>query len=298
MKIGDKALGRTSKVSHQPAPTKASAEKAAEKTNGWSPTGKRPALNRNATQTTATDSTASAASVTPTKPLWVPPSEGQWTVDAHGVRSDPVNIYVHGDLSKLKQALTKSGWVEAKQNNKENNLAYLEAVPQHELNTLADKLGNVCESLWYKLTGKKINLDVKDSAKLQATIDSMPVSKQTLDGAGNLTGFEMNNDPLGGRDHLRIFDTGKVDGQGQPVWAIAASRDTGIKFDKNRPEQGFLNHAVESNTDLERNTVVEDLQGTHLIANTTHFGVDYGGKAAEATGAKSGDNQVFNLVLD
>ncbi len=231
------------------------------------------------------------------KQLWVPPSKGEWTVDAHGVRSDPVNLYVHGDLSQLKKALTQSGWTEAAQNNKQNNLAYLEAVPQHEANKLADKLGNVCESLWYKLTGKKIDLDVKDSSKLQGTIDSMPVSAQTLDGKGNLTGFEMNNDPLAGRDHLRVFDTGKVDGQRKPVWAIAASRDTGIKLDKNRPEQGFLNHAVESNTDLERNNVLTDLQGTQLVADTRKFGVDYGKTAAEATGEKPSDGQVYDLVL-
>ncbi len=294
MKVGDKALSRTSSVS-TPATGKPSAAPAPpEKSAGWSPKARR---TPPPVQPPATNGAASSAAVSPTKPLWVPPSKGQWTVDAHGVRSDPVNLYVHGDLAQVKDALVKGGWTEAKPNEKANNLAYLEAVPQHELNQLADKLGNACESLWYKLTGKKIDLDVKDSKQLQSTIDSMPVSAQSLDGKNSVTGFEMNNNPLAGRDHLRIFDTGKVDGQGKPVWAIAASRDTGIKLDKNRPEQGFLNHAVESNTDGERNTVLKDLQGTGLVADTRKFGVDYGKTAAEATGEKPNDGQVFDLVL-
>ena len=89
----------------------------------------------------------------------------------------------------------------------------------------------------------------------------------------------------------------ELDGQGNHVWAIAASRDTGIKLDKNRPEQGFLNHAVEKNTDLERNSVVSALEGTGHIGETRQFKLNYGDAPAQATGAKSADSQAYDLVL-
>jgi hypothetical protein len=206
-----------------------------------------------------------------------------------------VNIYVHGSLDQLKGALSKAGWTEAAVNNKADNVKYLEHVPEHEGIALLNKVDGALSKGLEKLTGKKIDLQVKDPN--EKTIDSMPVSNQTLDGQPNIASFENNNNPLAGRDHLRIFDTGKVDGAGNHVFAIAASRDTGIKFDKNRPEQGFLNHAVESNTDLERNTVVSALESTNLVGETRQFKVPYGAAPAPATGAKPQDSQAYDLVL-
>jgi hypothetical protein len=227
----------------------------------------------------------------------VPPTTGQWTLDAHGMRSDPVNLYVHGSLPQLKAALSQAGWSEAAVNNSHDNLKYVESVPVHEAIAAGNALIEGVEKVWDKLTHHRYRADTDLSDPTRRTIASMPVSPQTLEGHPNCAAFEMHNDPLGGRDHLRIFDTGKVDAQGQHVWAIAASRDTGIKLDPNRPEQAFLNHAVEKNTDGERNTVVHSLSFSSLLHSIREFKLAYGTQAAPATGAMPADQQAFDLVL-
>lgn len=226
---------------------------------------------------------------------WSPPATGQWTDDAHGVRSDPVNLYVHGPLDTVKATLIDAGWVEASANNRENNAKYLAAVPVAAVKDAADAAGNVIEGAVKRLTGKQVNLDVVGDERYR--VASMAVSPQTLDGRPNVTSFQKNNDPLGGRDHLRIFDTGSVDRQGRPVWAIAASRDTSITFDKRRPEQGFLNHAVEANTDKERDFVFASIRDSVLVASSESVAVEFGQTPAPATGALPQDGRVYDVVL-
>lgn len=298
MKVGDKPLVGTTPLSQPEAKQTTATPAAPEKSNGWSAKARRtpPPTVAVATNGTAKAAAPAISSAAAKPPLWVPPSKGQFTLDSHGVQSDPVNIYVHGSLDQLKASLAKAGWTEAAVNNKADNSAYLKAIPEHEGIQAWNKLDNVAENAWKKLTGKTVDLDVHDT-KNDATINSMPVSPQTLDGQPNISSWENKNNPLAGRDHLRIFDTGKVDGQGNHVYAIAASRDTGIKLDKNRPEQGFLNHAVEKNTDLERNSVVSALEGTGNVGETRQFKLDYGDAPAAATGAKSNDSQAYDLVL-
>lgn len=234
---------------------------------------------------------AAAAPAAPLPSFWVPPATGQWTLDAHGVRSDPVNVYVHGSLEQLKRVLTRAGWTQAAENNQRNNLAFVEAVPVHELAVATNRLVDRVDAE----TGQPVLREVADPVR--QTIASMPVSRQTLDGRPNLASFEMNNDPLGGRDHLRVFDTGKVDASGNQVWAVAASRDTGLRLDANRPEQGFLNHAVEADTDGERDQVVKSLQATGLLAAVRELELAYGTQAAPATGAMPADQRAYDLVL-
>lgn len=298
MKVGEKPLAGATPLSKPEAKqtAAAAAPALAEKSNGWAAKSTRTPPPQVAISTPKPAVTAAAAPAAPKAPLWVPPSQGQWTIDSHGAKSDPVNIYVHGSLDQLKASLAKAGWTEAAVNNKGNNAAYLKSIPEHEGIQAWNKLDNLAEGAWKKITGKTIDLDIHDK-KNDALVNSMPVSPQTLDGQPNLSSWENNNNPLAGRDHLRIFDTGKVDGQGNHVWAIAASRDTGIKLDKNRPEQGFLNHAVEKNTDLERNSVVSALEGTGGIGETRQFKLNYGDAPAQATGAKSADSQAYDLVL-
>ncbi len=289
MKIGSKGPASARPLREAPAHHTSPATTAIQ--SGWTPKARRTAP----ATTLRPQAAAAPKPAAPKSPLWVPPTTGQWTVDAHGVRSDPVNIYAHGSLEQLKAALSKAGWTEAAQNNKQNNAAFVEAVPVHEAVVAANALLDGVEGAWDKLTGQHVNHDIADPTT--QTIASMPVSRQTLDGQPNLASFEMNNNPLGGRDHLRIFDTGKVDAQGQHVWAIAASRDTGIKLDPNRPEQGFLNHAVEANTDGERNTVVKTLESTSLLRQVRELKLAYGTQAAPATGAMPADQQAYDLVL-
>ena len=108
-------------------------------------------------------------------------------------------------------------------------------------------------------------------------VASMPVSKQSLEGKVFRAAYEFANNPVGGRHHIRVFDTGRADDKGRPVWATAATQDIGIMFDPKRPEQGFMNHRVARNTDGER-----DFLGNALKSGGAQLElagpIDYGGK--------------------
>lgn len=226
---------------------------------------------------------------------WRAPVSGQWTLDARGVRSDPVNLYVHGAYDQVRAVLIEGGWMEARPVSPENNRAYLLSVPGSAALRAADAVGDVLEHAVEAVTGKRPDLDVDDDAVFR--VQSMPISPQTLEGRPALTGFQKNNEPLGGRDHLRIFDTGQRDTSGLPVWAISASRDTSIILDTSRPEQGFLNHAVESNTDLERDFVFASFRDSVLVSETRRVRVDFGREPAPATGALPRDGAVYDILL-
>ncbi len=263
-------------------------------TAGWT-AGARAHPHRPAPATAAPAQVPGSAAAKQKLPLWVPPTAGQWTVDKHGVRSDPVNIYAHGTLNQLETALGQAGWTKAAENNGANNKAFLEGALGYEATLAEQALENEAAKLLHHGAGPANARPTPN--RFAATVASMPVSQQTLDGTPNLSSWECHNDPLHGRDHLRIFDTGKVDAAGQHIWAIAASRDTGIKLDAHRPEQGFLNHAVEANTDGERSLVVQNLEATGRLAFSRSFPLAYGSSAAPATGAMPHDGRAYDLVL-
>jgi hypothetical protein len=98
----------------------------------------------------------------------------------------------------------------------------------------------------------------------ERTVQHMPVSTQTLDGRRYVVAFQKDNHPLAGRHHFRVFDTGRVDAQGRPVWAIAASRDVRLTLRLNRPTDP-VDHVVQRDADFERNTVEHDALGTGLF---------------------------------
>jgi hypothetical protein len=206
-----------------------------------------------------------------------------------------VNLYVHGSLEYLRAVLIDAGWMEARPVSAENNRKYLAAVQESAALRVADRVGDLLESAVEAVTGKRPDLDVDDDAVFR--VQSMPISPQTLEGRPSITGFQKNNEPLAGRDHLRVFDTGKRDAAGLPVWAISASRDTSIILDKSRPEQGFLNHAVESNTDLERDFVFPAFRDSVLVEETRRVRVDFGREPAPATGALPRDGAVYDILL-
>jgi hypothetical protein len=123
----------------------------------------------------------------------------------------------------------------------------------------------------------------------------MPVSPQLLKGRPLVAAFEQGNNPTGGRNHLRIFDTGQRDPQGQPVYAIAASRDTGITFAPNHPETGFLFPSVQSDVTRERNFVLSALEKSGQVSNVVTHPMPFAG--ASSLGERVGDSKVIELSL-
>jgi hypothetical protein len=82
-----------------------------------------------------------------------------------------------------------------------------------------------------------------------------PVSVLLLDGRPPDLVFEKQNNTFAKRHHLRLWKRPAVF-QGRPVWAVAATHDTGISFsDANRT---FI-HRIDGKIDVERAKVVNDL---------------------------------------
>lgn len=106
--------------------------------------------------------------------------------------SEPVNLVVHGSKMQLVQALESQGWKQAQ------GLGLRSAV--------------------------RAALSV-----LTRTVNApnAPVSHMYLDGKPAAMAFSKNSDHNLSRDHLRIWQTG-IDPHGEPIWAIAATRDTSV----------------------------------------------------------------------
>ncbi len=88
-----------------------------------------------------------------------------------------------------------------------------------------------------------------------------PVSVLLLDGSPPDMVFEKTNDTFARRHHLRIWRRpGMVDGK--PVWAVAATHDTGINFSE--ADRTFI-HRIDAQIDREREKVVDDLLFTGRV---------------------------------
>lgn len=201
-----------------------------------------------------------AATTGPAPKTWTRPLKGEWTQNDSGHASDPVNLYLHGSLDQLTRTFQRAGWTKLDAPSTGNNVKYGIAAVAYE----AEKgvLG-----VWNWLTGRHD----KPSNGLTNEVNEQPATAQTLDGRPTAIAFGKDTDPLGGRHHLRIFDTGTVDAQGQKVWAVAASHDTAIEFAPNHPESLFFHHVVDPNADHERDLVLRDLRQAGAVKSAEAF---------------------------
>jgi hypothetical protein len=227
-----------------------------------------------------------------------PATTGVWTQDAKGAKADPVTLYVHGSLDDVKHALAQGGWTEADPRSLGANVRYLGAAAKHEILQAMTSVANHLDGLEVGLAGVfGFKAPPLFHAKTPYTpgVDRMPVSPQTMGGHPMLTAFERDNDPLGGRHHLRIFDTGERDAQGKEVFAIAASRDSGIRFAPDHPECGFLFHTVEEDVSKERDFVAKTMAQGSPGASQRSFGLPWGG--GSTYGEFVGDSKGAELTL-
>jgi hypothetical protein len=206
------------------------------------------------------------------RPRWTPPAKGEWAQALDGRKSDPITMYVHGSLDQIKKAFVKAGWVEPMQNTTVSKLEYAGA------SVFQETLGR----LW-------------EPKPIQQAVAAMPIAHLTFNGKPDVLSFERNNNPLGGRDHFRIFDTGKVDAQGRNVYAVAASLDNGVHFSPSSPQQWFITHSVDPNADKERDKVMSTLSKSGGIASQTSFKLPFGASAPSGLNTPSG--RVFDVIV-
>jgi hypothetical protein len=109
--------------------------------------------------------------------------------------------------------------------------------------------------------------------------DAQPVSELVLGGRSPDEVYEKVTDSFLKRHHFRVWrwpsESGK--GDGNAVWIIAATRDTGLMFSSQR---GSFTHTVDPHIDLERDKIVSDLVAADRVA-----ALSYSRRAAPASGA-------------
>ena len=122
-----------------------------------------------------------------------------------------------------------------------------------------------------------------------------PVSLEAYDGRPPDRVFQKQNNTFDRRHHIRIWRMPQLH-QGKPVWAASATHDVGIKFV--RQERTFT-HRVETDIDLERQKIVDDVRFTGALSR---FGMvsrqDVPAKMMNATDdAMTSDGRLAVLVL-
>jgi hypothetical protein len=139
--------------------------------------------------------------------------------------SDITNVMVAGTQEQLQKAFAEAGWSGAAALSTQAKLETFRAI---------------AEQRGYK---------------------EAPVSVLLLDGKPPDLVFEKLNNTFAQRHHLRVWRR-PATFQGQPVWMIAATHDTGIDFSQ---ENRTFIHKIDSLIDRERAKVVNDLLFTGRV---------------------------------
>jgi hypothetical protein len=139
--------------------------------------------------------------------------------------SDITNLMLIGSREQVEEAFREAGWSTAKALSTEAKFETLRA--------LAEDRG----------------------------YDEAPVSVLLLEGKPPDLVYEKLNNTFARRHHLRMWLRPSAF-QGLPVWAVAATHDTGINFSE--PNRTFI-HRVDSAIDAERAKVVNDLLFTGRV---------------------------------
>lgn len=157
--------------------------------------------------------------------------------------SDITNLMFLGSRQQIEDAFKKAGWTPAAKLNDQSKLETFRA--------MAEMRG----------------------------YQEAPVSVLLLDGRAPDLVFEKLNDTFAARHHLRIWQRpGMFDGQ--ELWVCSATHDTGISFSE---ENRTFIHKIDSNIDLERAKVVNDLLLTGLVRGLSL--VERGGLPPELSNA-------------
>jgi hypothetical protein len=146
-----------------------------------------------------------------------------------GNKCEPVVLKVAATKEELARALEKQGWVKA------DDLTVWNST-------------KASASMLLKATGLSHLIDFNYQAS--------PMTKMYIDGHLQEMAFNKNNDHHEARDHLRIFDSGKRDAKGRPIWEIAATRDVSLQV---RIPSFGKGHTTDTAIDPERDLIMGDL---------------------------------------
>ncbi|MDQ2711991.1 MAG: LssY C-terminal domain-containing protein [Acidobacteriota bacterium] len=133
--------------------------------------------------------------------------------------SDLTNLMFIGSKDKIEDAFKKAGWFTADELSRNSKMKTAQAI-------------------------------IEDRGYTEA-----PVSVLNLDGKPPDLTFQKTNNTFERRHHIRVWQRpDRFDGK--PVWAAAATHDTGFVFSK---ESKNFTHGIDSHIDIERSKVTNDM---------------------------------------
>jgi hypothetical protein len=122
-----------------------------------------------------------------------------------------------------------------------------------------------------------------------------PVSLQSLNGHAPDHVFQKQNNTFDRRHHIRIWRIPQTY-EAKSIWAASATHDIGIKFAR---EERTFTHRVETDIDLERQKIVDDLRFAGAVAQYALAGrAEVPAQLTNATGDRmTTDGRIAVLVL-
>jgi hypothetical protein len=152
------------------------------------------------------------------------------TTTADGIPGDPINVCLVGTQEELIEIMLAAKW-------------------DH-----ADALG------------LRSDLEIAEATVLKKRYDDAPVSNLYLWGRIQDLAFEQ---PFGAdprkRHHVRFWRSDKVDSNGRPLWAGAATFDKSVGLSH---RTGQITHHIDADIDAEREHLVTDLAQTGGLASS------------------------------
>jgi hypothetical protein len=194
-----------------------------------------------------------------------------------GSLNEPVCMVVAGTREELVKAFEQAGWTQA------------------EKGSIASKV--------HKDVAELVKLAHLDKLGLDYNPQNTEISSAYLRGKAQDLAFNKNDDHHLVRDHFRVYDTGRKDAQGRPVWEIAATRDIASLIDPKTLglKQG---HDIAPEVDRERDMIMADLLKTGLVkdwkvAQGVQTPEEKANTDAKFTGANHGkiDGRVYMVDL-
>lgn len=151
-----------------------------------------------------------------------------------GTTGDPINMEFVGSDGQIGAAFVSAGWYRA------------------------DEIRLV--------TSARICVD----SVLDRKYSTAPVSNLYLFGRKEDLAFERPGSSARQRDHIRIWNTGRTESDGRPIWIGSATRDTKVELAKTNH---LPTHHISPDVDAERALVVSELAQTgDVIRQTTRPG--------------------------
>ena len=172
------------------------------------------------------------------------------TFNHYGDPGDPINMQICGTDGQIGAAFASAGWYRA------------------------DEIDFI--------TSTRISID----SILGRAYTTAPVSNLYLYGRKEDMAFERPGHNVRQRDHIRIWNTGRTESDGRPIWIGSATKD--VKVELSRTNH-LPTHGIAPDLDNERDLVVSELAQTgFVIGDTTCPGF---GK--ETTGFNGGGDPYF-----